>query len=402
MPALSKANQNAPRSRRMMLTIFSVVLAVTAGAALYHLQSQSSRIDLSTSLSKLQELANAGSVNPDVYYYLGLKFKQTGDVENARNAFAHAASLTDKDDVYVAWASCTSDTEALTILTSYLAGHPQSFAGHLALAQLFAQRDDQAHCNEEAFKAVKIKQDSHDAWQLYGDSSLATANFQAAVDAYGKAMNLAPHIVHDSAGLAAALGELGQTAKALQILDDATKFAPQDATSWIALGKLELDSAKTEDDLAKSQAHLERGTALAPTLSPGKLILAQCLIRRSKWSEAVSALLQAKHALPDDPSLYFLLAQAYRQLNKPAQEKDALTRHDKLTQFEADRTALQLQAGTGSATNLPLKIARLASRAGAYHTAIPLYKAALSQAPGDGDIRRALAEAEQRAKDDGL
>ena len=352
-------------------------------------------------LSRLQDAARDAPNDPRAFYYLGLRLQQAGQGADAASALEHAATLSDSEDVYLAWAAAVPETQANTILTAFLTRHPEDAAGHLALARLFQQANDQSHAYEQAFQATQL--DTHDAqiWQTYGDSALATGHFQEAAGAFRHALALGtksgPDAVHDHIGLGSALMALSRRAEAMTALQDAASLAPGDGAVQAAIGSVLMPDAETPAELEVARTFLQNGLRLRPDLDAVYLPLGECSLKEERWSEAVGELKRAQARAPEDPEAVFALARAYRGLGDIKHAAEATQRHQQLESYATERTSLLLRAGMTLNGGTHLKLARLAVSHGLSRTAVTEYRAALAQTPDDPQIAQELTEARRRA-----
>lgn len=373
--------------------------ALLAAAFYWRTLSVSRRAEPSlpqASLAQLQEMARRSPNDPRIHYHLGERLQQAGQPAAAVAAFERAAALSDSEDIYIGWASAVPDAQAVTILNSFLADHPDSAAVHLALARLYQRRNDHAHSFEHAVAATRVDGRNPEAWQLKGAGALAVGSPAEAEDAYHRALALDPKDSRGYLGLGAALAQQNRGKEGLASLQRAVSLAPRDGIAWVALGQVESDAAQSATELETARQHLLKGARLRPDLAAAYLYLGQCSVKMRRWREALGHLRRAEASLPDDPAVFFTLAQVYRGLGEDAPARQALRRHKSLRDYQLERTSLLLRAGAGADPDLPLRLARLAAKHGANRTAITEYRNALAQNPGDPRIAGELAAVEGR------
>lgn len=120
-----------------------------------------------------------------------------------------------------------------------------------------------------------------------------------------------------------ALGDLGQTARAVSILKRAVELNPDNGQAWSALGSVQLGERRVEDAIA----HLNRGIGLSPhdsRLSVWGGVLATALRLSGQLPEAVT---QAERACARDDRTYtprVVLAGAYSASAEKAKAAAAL------------------------------------------------------------------------------
>jgi tetratricopeptide (TPR) repeat protein len=387
-----------PESRREQIKrnpswkILVLLLLLAAGATYFETtplrQERSLR---QSSLTQLQELAYQEPDNPRVMYHLGLRLEQSGQNEAASAALEKAATHSDSQDIYLAWANAVPPTQAKTILISFLTRHPKSAGAHLALAHIFRQQNDLAPCYEQAFLATQAGDHSLEASQLYGNSALETGRFQEAADAYQRAVTLDPKSAGSRIALGVALMHLNRREEALEAYRQAADLAARDGTSWIALGSAVLQNAASAADLETARKYLSLGMSLRPDLESAYLELGECSLKQKRWKEALTELERVQLYQPDEPEVPFALAQVYRGLGDAERAGKALERHRNLEDYQGERASMLLRADEIDDAHTHLALARLATRYEVYQTAIAEYQKALAQSPHDPVINRELS-----------
>ncbi len=387
------------RSLKTLALVFPPLLLVLVGTIVY-LTTAPARREQSlrqASLARLQDASRDAPDDPRVSYYLGIRLQQAGQSADAAAALEHAAALSDREDIYLAWAAAVPAAQANTILTAFLMRHPDDAAAHLALARLFQRANDQSHCYEQAFQAARLNAHDSQIWQVYGDSALATGHSQEAADAFHRALSLDPKTVHAQIGLGSALMALNRRTQAMASLQAAAALAPGDGAVQAAIGSVLVPDAETPEELEAARTFLQNGLRLRPDLDAVYLPLGECSLKEKRWAEAAGELKRAQARAPDDPEAPFALAQAYRGLGDAKHAAEATRRHQQLESYVTERTSLLLRAGLTADGETHLKLARLAASHGVYGTAVTEYQIALAQTPDDPQIAQELTEARRRA-----
>src|SRR5581483_525835 len=138
---------------RLEIAVFIVLLPLAV-----YLWSAPGLAERALSRASLRDLIRTSQQQPDnprVFYYLGLRYQQLGDMEQANAAFSRAAQLrVDDEKSWLAWAETSAsigkDEDALQILKMFLQTHPRSAPAHYALAQLYQQNGAYKRALEEA------------------------------------------------------------------------------------------------------------------------------------------------------------------------------------------------------------------------------------------------------------
>src|SRR5579862_4471724 len=89
--------------------------------------------DRALAKASLHELIAASRQHPDrprIFYYLGVRYRQAGNLQEAEHAFSQSATLGDDNEAtWLAWAAATTslgrEDDAGKILTLFLKSHPR-------------------------------------------------------------------------------------------------------------------------------------------------------------------------------------------------------------------------------------------------------------------------------------
>ena len=395
-----KESVNLPHAKaKTFFWIIAICLFLSAGFGGYFgtASFRQEHILQHSSLSRLQALAIRDPDNPRVAYYLSKRLQLDEQTDAAAAELEHAASLSESEDIYLAWASIVPEAQANIILTSYLTRHPSSAAAHFALAQLFQRQNDLSHCYEQAYLASHLGEHSASAWQLYGDSALETNHYSEAESAFRQAISLDPKTVRNHIGLGSALMLMNRRPEGMVFLQQAADLAPQDGSVLAALGSIILQGAETPSEWKTARQYLQQGLRLRPDLVLAQLDLGECSIKEKNWKEALLELTRAQAALPDKPEIFFALAQVYRALGDNRHAIQAIQRYQQLQSYSNERTSLILHTGQIADPEMPLKLARLAVRYSVFQTALAEYKRALAQSPSNLLIKQEMDNVQRRA-----
>lgn len=151
-----------------------------------------------------------------------------------------------------------------------------------------------------------------DAWYLLGRSRYNESEFQAATEAFERALTLRPQYVEAENNIGLAWKELNEREKARVAFQSAIDWqgeAPSDAQPFLNLGTLFVEATNYE----RAIPLLKKATSLAPKNPSAHEELAKVYQATNKLPEAQSELEQAVALAPDTSSLHYKLGQILRK-----------------------------------------------------------------------------------------
>jgi arylsulfatase A-like enzyme/cytochrome c-type biogenesis protein CcmH/NrfG len=170
--------------------------------------------------------------------------------------------------------------EARTALKKVLQGDPKSPTALVELGQLELEAGKAAEASDYLRRATQVRPD----------------DAMAAFD-YGRALNLSGDLPH-----------------ARDALDASLKLNPSQFPARLLMGQicLRLEDPKSAED------QLEAALLLQPRNREAQLALAQAMFAQREFPDAANILETVAKSQPQDPAVYDLLAQTYRELGKNA------------------------------------------------------------------------------------
>ena len=105
------------------------------------------------------------------------------------------------------------------------------------------------------------------------------------------------------------------------------------------LGNIVLEQ---HEDAGVALANVEKALAICPNLIQARVDRARALLKLDRNEEAMKDLLTAKQTNPEEPSIHFLLAQAYRALGRTKEAQTEMGIFSKLE--ESNRAAVAERA----------------------------------------------------------
>ena len=270
---------------------------------------------------------------------LGISLYEMGDYGVARRHLETALRANPKDD----------NAELFLANDLIKLNEWDSAAGHLRqLAQRQPNNQEiwyllgKVHMklSEQALsKLNEINPNSVWVHEISGEIMESMKNFDGALIEYKKAVEIAPQ----QAGLHYSLGNAYWS---LQSWDAATQqFREElaiDPSNCIAQWKVGNIVLEQHEDAAVALADVDKALAICPNLVQARVDRARALIKLERHEEAMKDLLTAEQTNPEEPSIHFLLAQAYRALGRTNEAKAEMAIFSKLE--ESNRAAVAERA----------------------------------------------------------
>lgn len=184
--------------------------------------------------------------------------------------------------------------------------------------------------SEVNLKLMKVAPNSPRTYQLMASVAAADGNWQGAIDAYQKALRLAPNL--QGAHLQIAILTLMHSSDpnawhaALTELNEELKIDPSSAQAEYEIG----EAYRKHEQLEPAVAAFRKALDLDPDAVPARLGLAKTLRQLGHKPEALAAIEPALKAAPDDPDVHFLLAQIYRDLGQSAEAQKEMATFQRL------------------------------------------------------------------------
>ena len=234
--------------------------------------------------------------SPGVLYKLGLARLLTGRVGEAAEALTSAVAL-----------------DNLLAEAQYLLG--------ICLRELQRPADAQ-----RAFeRAVALSPSSISAREQLADVYAAAGNRPALIRQLDVLLEADPRSSRQTA-LAAAYAQMNQFSRAVRLLGNAIERFPDHADTYVALGRLWLDAARTSGDriaLGKAIEALQHAASLEPT-STALSLLGDARATASDLTSAERTLQQATERLPAEKTTFLRLAEVAERAGHPAVARTAL------------------------------------------------------------------------------
>jgi len=183
---------------------------------------------------------------------------------------------------------------------------------------------------ERAFgKLDDIDPDSVLSHEIRGDVMSVMNNFPGALLEYKKAVELAPKQPGTHYKLGDEYWVWHEWAAATREFQAELSNDPSNCLAQWKLGNILL-----EQDLNRDEAlsDIDKALAICPNLTEARVDRGRALIRLNREAEAIKDLQAASQSSPKEPSIHFLLAQAYRKTGRAQEAQSEMQLYRKLEQ----------------------------------------------------------------------
>ena len=376
-----------------------IALPLLIGAAVFFWTApmRAERALKHASFDELRAASRRDPDNPRVFYYLGIRLRDLGQLGPANAAFARAATLdTSSEETWLAWASTAAvsgkDQEAFEAFEKCVQAHPDSKEAHLSLALFCHEHYALQRAYEEAAAAARCDPKDATAWRLAGVTALQLQDLKGAESALRKAAALAPRDWRAQLGLGQALNAQHRSPEALEYYQHAADLAPEQATVTLILGQTQLLLAKNNEEREAARRTLVRAAQQNPNSGEALLSLGQALAQLQRRQEARTTLQAAKIRIPRNAQVHFELARIDRQLGDAVEAARETLIHSEIKSYDEARLSLGSQARTGSDPLIRLKLARLYMAHGDFTEAKLEYRNLIAHASQDHAAQTAQRE----------
>lgn len=196
---------------------------------------------------------------------------------------------------------------------------------------------------EALAKTNEIDPDSVIAHQLAGEIDESMHNYDLALVEYSKALNLAPKSPGTHIRIANVYWQQGQWSQAETEFRAELENDPRNCQAHWKLANTMLEQNEPAEDALKE---LNQAVDRCPALMQARVDRGRALLRMGKAADALGDLHMAEKDSPSEPSIHFLLANAYR-----AQGASAESQKEMVTYAELQRAARAAVAGQAKDIN---------------------------------------------------
>jgi tetratricopeptide (TPR) repeat protein len=331
---LSDAPEVAPDSGKMpvlSMTESSPLAALSPAAkrALRdHVRPALARAYLNLGLMKVQAerygpaaemFEKAAAVDPDfpqVQSSLGVAYFNAGQFENATGPLSRALAATPGDLALrrllaMAWLNTKAFDKAAALLETdreRLTNPSLQFAYGLALV-----KSDRAAEAERIFSSLLARNgDSAELSVLLGQAHAQQGDFDGAIAAFTRALNLKADVAEANAGLGVIYWKQGRLPEAETALRAELAAHPGDVQSQQNLAVVLDAQQRPEEAIAFARSALKA----KPDFADARYLLGKILLAQGAAEEAALNLEAAARLSPDDANVHYQLARAYQKLGR--------------------------------------------------------------------------------------
>ena len=382
------------RGRSQGLKVLLLAALIAVAAFLWSKPWREERALKAASFDQLREASKREPDNPRVFYHLGVRLRDLGQLGPARAAFQRAAQLDPNSEETLLALGTTAAAfgriqEAYEALSKCAETHPKSANAHRTLALFLYENHALQKSYEEAIATTKCDPSDSKTWRLAGIAALQLQDLKGSEDALRRSVALDPKDWRSQSALGRTLDALHKPADALSCYREANRLAPEVGQTTLYLGQSLADAARTPAEIEAVRQTLAHAVEQNVGF-PAQLALGQTLARQQNWKEAKTTLERAAESVPNSAAVHYELARVYRQLGDTAAAKRETARHDELKNYAEQKLSLGAQARTGKDSTARLQLARLYAAHKEYREALLEYRNLLAHA-ADKDASTAPA-----------
>lgn len=271
---------------------------------------------------------------------LGISYYQMGDDSHARPRLEAALRANPKD----------SNVELLLGESLVRLGEPNSAVAHFQaivhrepknqdawyqLGKVYMQLSEQA-----LTKLQEIDPNSVLVHEVSGEIMESMNNYDGAILEYKKAVAMAPQSPGTHYKLGSAYWSISQWDAATKEFQAELAIDPRNCMAQWKLGDIILQQ---HGDAESALAEVNKALAMCPNSTDAQSDRALALLRLNRPADALPDLTAVAKATPNDPTVHYLLGQAYRSLGRTREAQSELQLYSKLEASARAATASRAQ-----------------------------------------------------------
>lgn len=271
---------------------------------------------------------------------LGVSFYQMGDYARARPRLEAAVRANPKD----------SDAELLLAESLEKLGEPEAAESHFReivrrdpknqdawyqLGKLYMQLSQDA-----LVKLQQIDPDSVLVHEVSGEIMESMNNYDGAIVEYKKAVAMAPQTPGTHYKLGSAYWSISQWDAATSEFQAELANDPRNCLAQWKIGNIVLQQ---RGDADQALVDVNKALETCPNMTEAKSDRARALVRLNRPADALPDLLEVEKAIPDEPTVHYLLGQVYRALGRTQEAQTELGIYSKLEASSRAATASRAQ-----------------------------------------------------------
>lgn len=273
---------------------------------------------------------------PSASAMLGAAYYEMGDNARARTALEAALRSNPHDD----------RAEMMLARSLINVKNYKAAAGHLQnLTQRTPQDQEAWYLLGKAYLALsqdalgmvnQIDPNSVLSHEIAGEIDESMNNLDGALVEYQKAADMAPQQTGTHYHLGNAYAAMGKWDSAIEEFEAELKNDPHNCTARWRIGNSMLEKNAPTDQVLPV---LNQAIDQCPSLMQARVDRARALVKLNRPDDAVSDLAPAAKESPDEPSIHFLLASAYRAQGKTAEAQAEMQIYANLQRSASAATA---------------------------------------------------------------
>lgn len=269
---------------------------------------------------------------------LGMSYFQMGENDKAEPVLWTALKAHPKDDIIeMMLARILINTrkyaEATSLLNDYLERNPKDQEAWYILGKTYVQMSEDA-----LGKINQIDPDSVIAHEITGEIDESMHNYDMALVEYKKAVDMAPKRPGTHMHMANAYWFTQKWSSAQVEFKAELENDPYNCTARWKLGNSMLEA---EDSSEEALGYLNQSIERCPRLMQARVDRARALVRLGRAAEALPDLDMAVKDSPNEPSIHFLLANAYRAKGETVRAQQEMKTSSRLQQEAREKVAEQ-------------------------------------------------------------
>jgi tetratricopeptide (TPR) repeat protein len=194
---------------------------------------------------------------------------------------------------------------------------------YINIGRLALLMDDPRRAESEFDRATTVNPNSSEAWRGYAEAEEALYNQQDAIQAYKRAIKLAPGRPEAYALLGAFMAEIGSGDEAKPYLEKALAMGYKSGRLYSGLAMAYADIPVSDDDLPKALKYADEANKLGAKGTLTQYARSLALQRMGKYQEAIAGFRKVIAVSENANGPWIGIAQCYRALGKARQAEQA-------------------------------------------------------------------------------
>lgn len=211
--------------------------------------------------------------------------------------------------------------KALEFTTVMLMLEPANIDRRRQSAQLLEKMERWQEAKAELTQVVEISEPHREDWNALGRCSLHLQEWDAVIDFSDKVLDAEPENGKACALKGQALMALGKQQEAVQLLNQATLLAPEEAEPWLALARMQEESGENQ----RSMDTMKAAVLAVPESAEINFGLAKAYLRGGLYSDGLPFLRKAAVLAPESVDVTLDLGRTLMTLGHHEEAKKVLS-----------------------------------------------------------------------------